>query len=168
MKEAVQTLRTPGFAAERRNQSTESPTAAATIVENVEGERSVSVSRAESGSVWKYHRPARKVPATPIKPTAESTRAMCDFSAGSWIFAATMPPTTPVIVSMKAMRSATWAKVLGPKKAVRTPPVWCQSGEPGISMKLRIPVMTRSVATDANAKIIESRVCVFASTRPAR
>ena len=80
------------------------------------------------------------------------------FSSLSAMRPATMPPTTPVMVSMNMKRAVIWAKVFSPKKALSTPPVWCQSAWPGQSMKERMPTITRSVATDASPKMIEMRV----------
>ena len=115
-----------------------------------------------------YQRNASQPPMTPRMPAPDKTRAIMAFSSLSAMRPATMPPTTPVMVSMNMKRAVIWAKVFSPKKALSTPPVWCQSAWPGQSMKERMPTITRSVATDASPKMIEMRVWVRGSTRPAR
>ena len=81
---------------------------------NQSGRRLFMTSRAVSGRVVRYQRnTSTPAMAEPI-PSQASLRATSFLKAGSGKRAATMPPTTAVMVNMKAVRMASWAKVLGP------------------------------------------------------
>ena len=81
---------------------------------NQPGKRFCITKAAVSGSVDKYHwniaAPAKAEP----MPSQASLVATSFLNAASLKRAATMPPTTAVIVNMNAVRMPSWAKVLGP------------------------------------------------------
>ncbi len=78
------------------------------------GRRFCSTTSAVSGNVARYHCSMPAPASVATMPSQASLLAMLFFSAASLNWPATMPPTTAVMVNMKAVRMPSWAKVLGP------------------------------------------------------
>ena len=73
-----------------------------------------STTRADSGSVVRYQRCSSAPATVDTMPSHARTRSTRRLTSRSSKREATMPPTTAVIVSMKAVRTANCAKVLAP------------------------------------------------------
>lgn len=77
--------------------------------------RRFSITRwAYSGRVLTYQKRMAAPAMLETMPSQARRRTMSRLKAGSWIEPATIPPTTAVMVNMKAVRIASCAKVLAP------------------------------------------------------
>ena len=90
------------------------PSVASSDIANHSGRRFSAITCALSGSVAMYHCSSKPPATVDTMPSSASLRVISFLNATSLIAPATTPPTTAVMVNMKAVRIASWAKVLEP------------------------------------------------------
>ena len=99
--------RTAGFQAVMMKYAAETATEAAIMRPNCSGRRVAAKSCASAGIVDRYQLKARQPKNVPMRPAVERMRTITLRSSASRMRPATMPPTTPVMVSMNMKRAAT-------------------------------------------------------------